>query len=101
MKIEISDPNNEPVKWANQVLGQGHVNGVVNITLGQARFTPLYLTDDPLPEGESSVSTDMIVAARLRMDLACAKQLRDSLDALLRNLLYPQYLARTDNVAHE
>lgn len=86
MKITITDPNNEPVKWANQVLGQGHLNGVVNITLGQARFTPSAIYDEPQAEGEP-IDTDMIVAARLRMDLACAKQLRDSLDALLKKLL--------------
>jgi len=79
--IVISDPNNEPVTFVNQVLGQGHLNGVINITLGVARFTP----KDSAPE--SMVDIDMIIASRLRMDLACAQQLRDCLDTLLKKLM--------------
>lgn len=86
-KLVITDPHNVQVTFVNQVLGQGHVNGVVNVTLGQARFTPTALLYEPSEGAIDTVETDMIVAARLRMDIGCAKQLRDSLDALLKKLL--------------
>ena len=73
----ISDPNNAQVTFVNQVLGQGHLNGVINLTFGVARFTPG--TDD-------TVEPDMVIASRLRMDLVCAMQLRDSLDELLKKV---------------
>ena len=74
----ISDPNNVQVVFVNQVLGQGHLNGVINLTFGVARFTPSV---------EDKVETDMAIAARIRMDLVCAQQLRDSLDVLLKKVL--------------
>ena len=73
----ISDPNNAQVIFVNQVLGQGHLNGVINLTLGVARFTP---------DESDNVETDMVIAARLRMDLVCAMQLRDSLDAIIKKV---------------
>ncbi len=73
-EIHVTDPLNVPVVFVNQVLGQGHVNGVVNITFGTARFTP---------SGIGEIDIDMVVGSRLRMDMACARQLRDNLSALL------------------
>lgn len=75
--LKITDPNNVAVTFCNQVIGQGHLNGVVNVTLGVARFTP----------NQSAIDVDMVVAARLRMDLACAVQLRDGLDAIIKKNL--------------
>lgn len=76
--IKVTDPDNVKITFVNQVLGQGHLNSVVNITLGAARFTP---------SDSSNIDVDMVVAARLRMDIICASQLRDSLDALLKKIL--------------
>ena len=73
----IGDPNNAQVVFVNQVLGQGHLNGVINLTFGVARFTP--------GEGDK-VEPDMVIASRLRMDLVCAMQLRDSIDELLKKV---------------
>lgn len=72
--IEITDPNNVPVTFVNQVIGSGHLNSVINITLGTARFSP--------KSGE--IDVDMIVSSRLRMDLVCAQQLYDNLGELIK-----------------
>lgn len=76
--LKITDPSNVPVVFVNQVIGQGSLNGVINLTLGTARFTP---------NEKSEIDVDMIVSARLRMDVVCATQLRDSLDAVLKKML--------------
>lgn len=82
--LTVTDPNNVPVTFVNQVLGQGHANGVINLTLGVARWTPVGPREDA-PNGV--VEVDMVIASRLRMDLQCAKQMRDSLNELLSKLL--------------
>ncbi len=73
--IKVTDPGNVPVTFVNQVLGQGFLNGVLNVTMGVARFTP---------NDKGVIDVDMIVASRLRMDLTCAVQLRDSLDDIIK-----------------
>lgn len=78
--IKVSDPNSIPVVFVNQVLGQGHLNSVINITFGTARFTP----------NEKEIDVDMIVGARLRMDVVCAQQLYDGLGELLKKMLPAQ-----------
>lgn len=75
--VKVSDPHNVPVTFVNQVLGQGVMNGVVNITFGTCRFTP---------DGAEAVDIDMIVSSRLRMDAMCAQRLYESLGALLKQL---------------
>ena len=72
--LRVTDPHLIPVAFVNQVVAAGHLNGVVNMTLGVARFSPT-------PEG--AIDTDMIVASRLRMDMACAMQMRDQLDRII------------------
>ena len=72
--LRVTDPHLVPVAFVNQVVAAGHLNGVVNMTLGVARFSPT-------PAGE--IDTDMIVASRLRMDMACAMQMRDQLDRII------------------
>ncbi len=72
--LRITDPHNVPVTFVNQVVAAGHLNGIVNVTFGVARFSP---TND------GSIDTDMIVASRLRMDMACAMQMRDQLDRII------------------
>lgn len=71
--ITFSDPWNAPVTFVNTVINQGHFNAVVNVTLGTYNFTPV----------SGKVEPDLVITSRLRMDLACAKQLRDALDAIL------------------
>lgn len=72
--VSISDPDNVHVVFVNQVVAAGHLNSIVNMTLGVARFSPT-------PDG--AIDTDMIVASRLRMDMACAMQMRDQLDRII------------------
>lgn len=72
--ITVTDPHNCPVTFASVVAASGHHNGVVNLTLAQARFTP---------SATGVVDPDFIVAARLRMDIACAMQLRDQLERII------------------
>ena len=69
----LTDPNNEPIKFVNEVAGIGILNGVVNITFSTARFLP---QDDV-------VILDQIVASRLRFDLYCAQRLHDALGKIL------------------
>ena len=63
-----------PVQFVNCVVVQGHLNGVINVTLGTYNFSP---------NAEGKIDPDTVVTSRLRMDLACAKQLRDALDQML------------------
>lgn len=76
--IKVTDPNMVQVVFVNQVIGQGALNGVINITLGTAQFTP---------NDKGEIDVDMVISSRLRMDLVCATQLRDSLDAILKKTL--------------
>ena len=75
--IEIRDPNSVPVTFVNQVIGQGVLNGVINITFGTAQFTP---------KGGDNVDVDMVVSSRLRMDVICAQRLYEGLGAMLKQL---------------
>ncbi len=72
--LRVTDPHLVPVTFVNQVVAAGHLNGVVNMTLAVARFSPT-------PEG--AIDTDMITASRLRMDMGCAVQVRDQLDIII------------------
>src|ERR1035437_2535365 len=67
--------DNVGVTFINTVLGRGVMNGVVNLTLGVLQFTP----DD---EGKV-IDPDIGVAARLRMDVVCARQMHEALGDLL------------------
>lgn len=75
-----TDPHAVPVVFINQLVGSGHLNGVVNITLAVAQFTPGV---------DNKIEPDLVIAARLRMDLFCAQQLRDALTAILEQALKP------------
>src|SRR5262245_51223485 len=70
----ITDPHHVPVVFVNQVAAAGHLNGVVNLTLATARWSPT---------ADGTVDTDMIVAGRLRFDLVCAVQMRDQLTRII------------------
>lgn len=70
---QLTDPYQVPVTYCNQVVGVGALNGVCNITLATARFTPQ----------DSKVIPDLVVSSRLRMDLWCVQQLHDQLAHIL------------------
>ncbi len=72
--LSVTDPHKTPVVFVNQLAGSGYLNGVVNLTFAVAQFTP---TED------GTVNPDLVVASRLRMDLACAQQLFEHLGKIL------------------
>lgn len=63
------------VTFVNLVLGRGILNGVVNVQLGTWLFGS--------KESGDGVDPEPTVSCRLRMDVACAKALRDNLTELL------------------
>ncbi len=69
MTENVKDPHHVLPVFINQVVGRGCLNGVVNITLGTYQFTP----------NGDGVDADMVISARIRMDLAAARQLHDEL----------------------
>lgn len=72
--IVATDPNSVPVVFVNSVDGIGFLNGVVNVTMSTYRYTPA--------DGDK-VEADSIIAARLRFDLFCAKQLHKLLGDII------------------
>ena len=62
------------VTFVNTVLGQGELNGNVNLTLGTALFSPTV---------DTKIDADIRVSCRLRMDKACARQIYESLGRVL------------------
>lgn len=71
--VQITDPYQVPVTFCNQVVGSGVLNGVCNLTMAVARFTP----------NEGKVAPDLVIASRLRLDLFCAQQLHAELGRIL------------------
>lgn len=70
---EILDPQNTPIVFVDSVLAVSP-GPVSNLVLGTWH-------QEPLPGG--SVETQHVIAARLRFDVRFARQLRDTLDALI------------------
>jgi hypothetical protein len=68
------------ITFVNAVLGRGILNGVANLTLGVFAFDPT---------GDGKISENLTVACRLRMDVNCAKMIRDQLDELLTAIEKP------------
>lgn len=83
--VHISDPRAVRTVFVNQLVNSGHLNGVVNVTLATAQFTAQ-------PDG--SIAPDLVVAARLRMDLYVAAQLRDALDKIIAQNTEPSTLPK-------
>lgn len=71
--LPLTDPNNVSVTFVSQVAGVGFLNGVLNVTLATARFTPI----------GSEVTPDIIVSSRLRFDLFCAQELHNLLGKII------------------
>lgn len=75
--LTITDPYRVPVIFTNQLCGAGHLNGVVNLTFATARFSPQ-------PDGK--IDPDLVISARLRMDLFCAEQLYAQLGLVIQQM---------------
>ena len=80
-KLPITDPYRTPTVFVNQVAGSGHLNGVVNITFATAQFTP---------NDGGTVDPDLVISARLRMDLFCAQSLYEHLGKIIEQTLKQQ-----------
>lgn len=72
--LHITDPHNCPVEFVSLLAASGQNNGVVNLTFATARF---------MPTASGTIDPDFIVSSRLRMDIACAAQLRGELDRII------------------
>ncbi len=72
--IQVTDPHRIMVTFVNQLLGVGHVNGVVNVAFATALFSI---------GPEEKIVPDLVVSSRLRMDLFAAQQLHDALGRIL------------------
>ena len=68
------------ITFVNALVGRGALNGVVNLTFGTFQFTPV----------ENGIDNDLVISARLRMDLTCARNLHKSLGDFLAQLDSPQ-----------
>jgi hypothetical protein len=82
-KPRIIDPNNVPIQ---------HVDSILTLTSGGPGLANLVLGTwhgEPGPTGETEPA-HIRVAARLRMTLPFARQLRDSLDRLLLAAMPPE-----------
>lgn len=73
--------DNVGVTFVNIVLGRGSFNGNVNLTLGVMTFEP---------KDDGTIDLNPEINARLRMDIPCARQLRDNLDELLASIDNPK-----------
>jgi hypothetical protein len=70
--------DNVGVTFANLLLARGIFNGIVNVTLGCLLFEP---SDDG-----NKVEPAPTITSRLRMDVACARQLRDALTSIIASV---------------
>ncbi len=71
--LKITDPDDVPITFVNEIGNMGFLNGVLNVTFTAARFTP---------DG-TQIAPDIIVASRLRMDLKCAQQLHEMVGQII------------------
>lgn len=72
--LTITDPYRPQSTFVNQLVGSGHLNGVVNCTFATANFTP---------NNNGGIDADLVITSRLRMDLFCAQQLYERLGAII------------------
>lgn len=77
-RLPITDPYKTPTVFINQVVGSGHLNGVVNVTFATAQFTP---NDD------GKIDPDLVITVRLRMDLFCTQTLYESLGKIIEQTI--------------
>jgi hypothetical protein len=67
------------VTFVNEVISRGSLNGVVNLTLGTYNWSV-----DETDKENLVVVPDLVISARLRMDVICAQRLFESLGTLLQ-----------------
>lgn len=78
--------DNIGVTFVNALIGRGSLNGVINISFGVFRFDPVQTGIAENGEPVITIDNTLSVAARLRMDITCARQLYESLGALLESI---------------
>jgi hypothetical protein len=79
-RLPVTDPHRIPITFVNQVVGSGHLNGVVNLTFAAAMFTP----------NKDRIDPDLVITARLRMDMFCAEQLYATLGSIISKNSKPE-----------
>jgi hypothetical protein len=71
----MKSTDNVGITFANTVINQGILNGVINVNLGVFHFSP--------SEDGKEIVADPAVICRLRMDEVCAIQLHNALRGIL------------------
>lgn len=69
--------DNVGVTFVNLLMNRGILNNVVNLNFGVFNFTPVEMN------GQPAIDPDAVTNVRLRMDLACAREVHAQLGALL------------------
>ena len=64
--IPVTDPHRVQTVFVNEVIGSGHLNGVVNLTFATYLFTPA---------SDGKIDPDRVISSRLRLDGYCLHQL--------------------------
>jgi hypothetical protein len=78
--------------FINHVLGSGHLNGIINVTLGTFNFTP--------SRDAARIEPDLVVSCRLRLDVVAAAELRDAIDKAL-TMMATQAAAQVEQSQHD
>lgn len=78
------------VTFVNTMTVSGFLNGNVNLSFTTARFT---VVPDIVSPGKGKVDPDEYPSLYLRMDLACAQQVRDALTQIIEQNTKPTGLA--------
>lgn len=76
--------------FVNTLQVSGFLNGVINLAFSTARWYP---APDPDDSTKVIVAVTEPIAVDLRMDLACAQNLRDALDRIIEANTKPAGLA--------
>jgi hypothetical protein len=79
-KIVVTDPHQIPVTFVSSLVNHGYGNGVVNLSFATARY---------VPDADGAIVPDLVLSALLRMDMACAVQLRDALSGVIEQHMKP------------
>jgi hypothetical protein len=74
-KLPIKETENIPITFVNEVAGWVFLNGVVQVALVSAMWTPTEMGVD--------APVDLRLACRLRMDLQCAQNLHAALGQVI------------------
>ena len=77
--LKVTDPYRAQSVFVNELVASGHLNGVVNLTFATAQFTP----------NDGKVDPDLVITARLRMDLLCVQQLYARLGEIIQQTMTP------------